>query len=305
MELHQIVAFHRIAQERSITKAAAGLYMSQAALSAKIRVLENELGKKLFVRRGHGVELSDAGRAFEPYAEQILLLLRDSTHAVRTAGSSPTSLSIACTYSVAMSFLPDALDRFSHLHPSVNVSIQAGASNAIFELILSRIVQMGIIARDLRAKGIERVLLGTEPILLVAAPTHPLAQVGKVDLDSLANHRLILSNWGSGYDSFLERIHERLGHRPPPEITMDPTHAAMKMAQQGLGVCFLPKTIVVDELLGGTLKCIEINDLPPVKRELWAIYYPQQKHSAPVAVMIESLKAAMEKLLDDLPGAQG
>jgi DNA-binding transcriptional LysR family regulator len=187
-----------VAQEGSVTRAAARLHMSQPALSAKLRVLERELGSRLFVQQGHGVELSESGKLFLAYAEGALRLVEDGREAVRGTGSSRASLAIACVPSVSLSCLPNALGQFKREHPQVDVTVRSATSTAVFELLLARSVEVAIIAQGLNARGYERVALVKDPIVLVAASGHPLASRSEISLDELSGHHLCPRELGRG-----------------------------------------------------------------------------------------------------------
>lgn len=88
MSLAQVEYFVAVAEEKSVTRAAARLHISQPPLSRSIRLLEEELGANLFERRARGVELSSEGETFMPYAREIL---RSVQRAKRAFGSPPTA----------------------------------------------------------------------------------------------------------------------------------------------------------------------------------------------------------------------
>jgi DNA-binding transcriptional LysR family regulator len=287
-----------VAEERSVTRAAARLHISQPALSAKIGVLERTVGRRLFVRRGHGVELSEAGEVFLAYTESALRLLEDGLDAVRTTGSTPSSVAIGCTPSISLSCMSAVLGRFGKLHPHIGVTVRSASSAAVYELLLARIIQLAVIVRDLHAKGLERVILGTDPILLVAAPSHSLAQRSEIALDELAGQRLILAEWGTGYDTLVEYIHHRRIDPPPTRVQLDPTHAARTMVEQGLGLSFLPHLVVRECLQNGTLRVIGVPELPQMRRQIVAVFHRHSK-LPPLASMIDALEAVLQEFALD------
>jgi len=82
MDFGQIEAFSQVASHSSFSRAAEMLQLTQPSITARIQALERELGEELFERGGRGVKLTDAGRVFLPYAEQILQLLQEGRDAV-------------------------------------------------------------------------------------------------------------------------------------------------------------------------------------------------------------------------------
>src|SRR5919198_2786633 len=86
MHLAQVEAFVEVARQGNLSHAAEALFVTQPALTARLQALESELGTRLFLRSRRGMELTDAGRAFMPYAERALLALRDGRELVAELG---------------------------------------------------------------------------------------------------------------------------------------------------------------------------------------------------------------------------
>ncbi len=82
MDLAQLDAFARVARARSFSRAARALNLAQPTISGRVAALEAELGARIFHRRGHTLELTDAGRALLPYAERMLALRAEGLEAV-------------------------------------------------------------------------------------------------------------------------------------------------------------------------------------------------------------------------------
>src|SRR5437879_6746254 len=120
---------------RRLPGAADALRVTQPAISARIRALEQSLGVPLFIRSQTGLALSAAGRAFRPHAEQLLhavALARQAVHDLRPASGG--ALQLAAALSICTYVLPAVLTRFQAAHPKVLITVRSGPSNDQLEL---------------------------------------------------------------------------------------------------------------------------------------------------------------------------
>src|SRR3712207_6199263 len=120
MQLPQIEGFVEVSRRGSVSRAADALAITQPALTVRLRGLEEELGQPLFVRAARGVRLTDAGRAFLPYAEQALAALSSGRSAVGELGAGDAGeLVIGAAPAVSTYVLPSVLVRFAERFPRV------------------------------------------------------------------------------------------------------------------------------------------------------------------------------------------
>ncbi len=125
MELSQVETFMAVATFGGFHRAAEALHISQPAVSARIKALEESLGVSLFSRSRGGLVVSDAGRTFRPHAEELLryaAVARQAVHQAQPASGTP--LQIAAALSISVYFLPDVLQALPaspphrhHQHP--------------------------------------------------------------------------------------------------------------------------------------------------------------------------------------------
>src|SRR6266516_2405039 len=137
IQLVQVEGFLEVARRGSVSRAAEALFITQPTLTARLQGLERELGTPLFLRTPHGMRLTDAGRAWIPFAERALRALvdgRDALEQVMTASAG--HLMIAAAPAVSTYVLPDLLERFVAAHPRVEVSVRTGHSEDVVELVL-------------------------------------------------------------------------------------------------------------------------------------------------------------------------
>src|SRR5437763_10792075 len=154
MAIPQVEAFLAVGTFGGFRRAAEALRLTQPAVSARIRALEESLGVRLFERGQHGFALSAAGRAFRPPAEQLLqavALARQAVHDLRPRAGG--ALQIAAVLSICTYLLPDVLKRFQDAHPRTLITVRSGHSKEDLEMILRRHATLGLPRAHDHAQG--------------------------------------------------------------------------------------------------------------------------------------------------------
>src|ERR1700689_4549191 len=190
MELRQLSHFVAIAEDGSFTKAARRLNYVQSALSVSVQALERELAVRLFDRTTHRVTLTAAGEALLPAARRTLAAAeeaRDAAAAVK--GVLRGKLRVGIMQSFAFADVPGVLGRFHREHPAVEIQVRpsAGGSAALLEDIRQGGLDIAFTALFDPAPAVDAVPLGSEELVLVAAPQQAPAGRGPVTLDTLVD----------------------------------------------------------------------------------------------------------------------
>jgi DNA-binding transcriptional LysR family regulator len=271
MLLAQVEAFVEVARARSVSRAAESLFVTQPALTARIKRLEAELGAPLFVRTPRGMRLTEAGEAYLPYAVRALDTLADGRRLVNAfEGGGAGRLALGAAPALSTYVLPSILKRFAVSHPRVRVSVRTGHSEEILELVVGEQVELGLV-RALRHPDIESAPLYEDRLVLVADPHHHLAERGRIRLEEIAREQLVLFDRTSSYTELTNALFRGAGIRPEGVMELDNIDAAKKMVQEGFGVALLPQTAVAGELEAGELLQISITNARLPRRQLVAI----------------------------------
>jgi DNA-binding transcriptional LysR family regulator len=271
MLLNQIAAFIETAERQSVSRAAEALFISQPALTARLKALEADLGARLFVRTPRGMRLTDAGSAFLPYAVRALETLTDGrmqVNALERGGAG--RLVIGAAPAVSTYVLPPLLKRFSEGYPRVSISVRTGHSEEILDLVLREQATLGLV-RALQHPDILSTPLYEDRLVLVVDRSHPFAKAGRIGMKDLADEQLVQFDRTSSYRDLTSALFVTAGVSPGGRMELDNIDAAKKMVEQGFGVALLPQTSVTDELDAGTLAEVEIVDAAPVRRKIVAI----------------------------------
>ena len=287
-------SFVEVARRENVSRAAEALFLTQPAITARLKALERDLGVELFVRSSRGMKLSDAGRAFLPYAERTLTTVDEGRQLVAnlrqgTAGA----LVIAAAPAVSTYVLPDILRAFRTTHPHVRLGVRTGHTEEVLEMVLRAEAHVGL-GRPIRHPDIELIPVLDDEMLLVVSARHAFARRGKVRMDELAAERLILFDRTSSYHDLTSSLFRQAGVVPASTLELDNVEAAKKMVQQGLGVALLPRMALASELKSGSLRPVKLIGTQPVHRPIVAL---RRKDAGapmgPVAGFLETLKEVL------------
>jgi DNA-binding transcriptional LysR family regulator len=266
MRLEQLHAFVEVARRGSVSRAAEALYATQPTLTARLKALEQELDAKLFIRSQRGMRLSEAGRAFLPYAERTIDTVSSGRRLLaELARGESGQLALGAAPAVSTYVLPRILTRFRRTHPKVSLAVRTGHSEEVLELVLREQVQIGL-GRALRHPEVEAIPLYEDELVLVVEPEHPFARETEIGPDQLTEVQLILFDRTSSYHRLTSEFFEGVGAVPRGVMELDNIDAAKKMVEQGLGVALLPHTAVSAELDSGSLKTVTLADTPAPRR---------------------------------------
>ncbi len=266
MQLAQVEGFLEVARRGNLSRAAEALFITQPALTARLRALEAEVGSALFRRGRRGMALTDAGRTFLPYAELAIRALRDGAGAIERLPMA-AELVIGAAPAISTYVLPDLLVRYEAANPTVRLSVRTGHSEEILEMAVRGDIEVGLV-RELHHPALETIVLYDDELVLVVEPKHPLARHRRAGLDRVRDARLILFDRTSSYYDLTNALFRPAGSLPRGVLEVDHIDAAKQMVLAGLGIALLPTTAVAGELRDGTLRRIELIGTPRIERRI-------------------------------------
>ncbi len=289
MEIGQLEAFLQVVQHHNFSRAAEALELTQPSLSARILSLEREIGEQLFHRMGRGVRLTDAGRALLPFVERALAGLREGLDAVdSTHRTSTGKLRIGSARAICAYVLPDIVETFRRKHPGVDVAIKTGRSSDVLEMVLAEEVQVGL-TRTIVHADIEVRHLYDEHVVLTTHPSHRFARAGIASIYEVANEPLILYDKDSSYFVLINRVVREAGIVPNVQMDLDSIEATKRMIERGLGISFLPRNSINNEVEIGTLCSITIEEGYNVVLPTSVMVRKSNGHGAVVQAFLDEL----------------
>ena len=307
MEFPQLEAFLEAASRGSFRRAADALYLSQPSVSARIQTLEGEVGVALFHRTARGVRLTNMGQVFLPFAQRSMETLRRGREVLESVCQAPAGiLNMATARVIGTYVLPETLQKFQHLYPETNLHIKVGGSLDVLQMVVDEEVQLGL-ARFMQHPDVDALHLYDEEAVLVVHPDHSFAKTGVAAMFAVAQEPLILydpGDPGSSYFQFINRVCRYAGVTPKVEMNLDSVEAAKNMIQLGLGISFLPRSGVRQELESGTLTLIDVAEVPPVLLPTYVLLRRGQQHG-PVVVAFLNLLQETYKVQIPIPAGNG
>lgn len=270
LQLLQVEGFLEVARRGSVSRAAEALFITQPTLTARLHGLERELGARLFQRTPRGMRLTDAGRAWVPFAERAMRALvegREALEQVKTASAG--HLTIGSALAVSTYILPDLLERFVSRHPRVEVAVRTGHSEDVLEMVLRDDVQLGL-GRAINHPDLDVRPFHREELVLVCAPDHAFAKRRSVTLPEVTNQKLIMFDRTSSYSEITQSAFVTSGVRLRRYMEMDSIEAAKKMVERGIGVALLPRSSVDREVEAGTMRRVKLRGAPPMYNHIAA-----------------------------------
>ncbi len=267
MEFSQLEAFLEAANRGSFRRAADALYLSQPSVSARVQILESEVGVALFHRTARGVRLTDMGRTFLPFAQRSMETLRRGREVLESVRQTSAGiLNMATARVIGTYVLPETLQKFQQLYPDANLHIKVGGSSDVLQMVVDEEVQLGL-ARFMQHPDVDALHLYDEEAVLVVHPGHSFTKTRVATMSQVAQAPLIVydpGDPGSPYFQFINRVCRDAGVTAKVEMNLDSVEAAKNMVRLGLGVSFLPRSAVRREVEFGSLTLIDLAEVPPV-----------------------------------------
>ena len=201
-------------------------------------------------------------------------------------------LNMATARVIGTYVLPGILQKFHEQHPDTNLHIKVGGSSEVLQMVLDEEVQIGL-ARYMQHADVEAIHLYDEEAVLVSHPAHPLGIRGEATMQEVAQETLILydpGDPGSSYFLFINRVCRDAGVTPKVEMNLDSVEAAKNMVELGLGISFLPRSGVRQELERGTLVMIRLTEGQQVRLPTYVLLRRGQHYSPPVLAFLRLLR---------------
>ena len=286
MDFDQLRTFLEVARHKSFSRAGEKLSLTQPAISAQIRSLETEVGAQLFDRSGGKVTFTAAGRLFEPFAEHCLECNQHILMAVGEMQRTPRGeVSISANESTCLYVLPQVFSQFKQLYSRVGLNIIRADRSRTLETVLNREVDFGVIALPVKDSRLNTEWLHKDELVLVAAPGHALVRAGKLRIEDVARHPLLLPKQGRQREQ-IDLLFSIRELKPNIGMELDSSELLKRFVAAGMGIGFAPKSTVAADEQGGVLKILPIESVRLV-RELALVFRKDKSLSRAAQSFIE------------------
>lgn len=264
MENFRLRVFRTVAQSLSFRQAAEELFLTQPAISQNIKALEDELGTALFNRTGGRVSLTPAGAILHGFADRLKLLADEATQAIaEAAGTDLDQLRVGASQTIGQYLLPNLLARFLKLHPRLSIQGTSGNTEEVLLALADQRIDLALIEGPALRSDIKTQPFMEDHMVLVVPPGHDW--IGRdVAAADLAAAAFVTREVGSGSRRVVEAALETLGISPKQlqiTMTLDSTEGLLSAVEAGLGVAFVSRWAVRNQLTLGTLRVAHVAGL--------------------------------------------
>jgi len=293
----QVQTFLEVARQRSVSKAAERLFVTQPAVSMQLRQLEDAFGLALVEPQGRNIQLTAAGEAFATYATAAMGQFKDlEALMAEHVGLKKGRIDLAVV-STAKYFIPSLLVRFGQLFAGIDVNLYIDNRESVLGLLSRNEADLVVMGRAPSHLDCEAIAFATNPLGIVAAPNHPLARRKAVPFKVLSDCRFVVREEGSGTRAAMQRLFD--DNKTPLQVVMAmPSNETIKQAvMAGMGLSFLSLRTVRHELASGHLALLDIQGLPQINH--WFVTHLRSKKLSPTAqafktFLIEQAGALMD-----------
>jgi DNA-binding transcriptional LysR family regulator len=260
MDFRQLEMFHAVAENSSFTLAGRQLFVAQSAISRKIRLLEEELGEKLFKRVNKRIFLTPAGEVMLRYARHIFQDMRNAALEVSDiAQLNRGVIRIGSGMTACMYLLPPIIDKFQSRYPKVEVHVVTGASEKLIPQIRNNTLDVGILTLPVKSPDLEVIPFTTEELVIVTSPRHRvLAKKNNVNAQELKGYPMILFDPGTATRQLIDEYFARLGLEPRIVMASENVATIKPLVRINLGISLLPLPAVATEARRGELHYLRI-----------------------------------------------
>jgi DNA-binding transcriptional LysR family regulator len=253
--------------------------------------MERELGARLFDRLGRKVALTEAGRILEEHALRLFASVTSAREAVADLSELKRgSLVIGASTTPGIYVLPRIIAAFQDKYPRVTLSLRIENSALIEERIRRNEVDLGVVGGHPLRPGEECVTAGLlDELVLIVPPKHAWARRREIQPALVGGQRLLVREEGSATRQVTERALQRAGGQINASMELGHTEAIKQAVMAGLGIAFVSRHAVRDELAAGRLHALRLRGLR-IQRHFHIIHNEARTLSASARAFIELLK---------------
>jgi DNA-binding transcriptional LysR family regulator len=264
MENFRLRVFRAVAHHLNFRMAAEELLLTQSAVTQQIKALESELDVPLFDRAGGRVSLTPAGVALLPFAERLAALSEEAREAIAaTAGGSAGRLALGASQTIGQYLLPKLIAGYLQENPKVEISVLGGNTQTILEALVEHKVQLCLIEGPAMRRDVQVEPFMQDHMVCVVPAGHEWADE-VIDVKALQQAKLVTRELGSGSRRIVEQAFDKAGldlKRLRLVMTFDSTEGLLSAVEAGLGIAFVSRWAVRNQLALGTLKLARVLDL--------------------------------------------
>jgi LysR family transcriptional regulator, low CO2-responsive transcriptional regulator len=281
LTLKQLQTICAVAQSGTIVAAAQAMKATPAALTARIKLLEEDVGVPLFERTGGRLRLTDVGREVVNVAsgiERALAGLENTLNAHRGMQAGRVTVGVV---SAAKYFAPRLIAAFAKEKPRVEIAIIVGNRADIIAALRDGSADIALMGRPPEDFAVTGEIFGPHPQVVIAPPDHALVGRSGIDKSELAEQRFIVREEGSGTRSMFDYFFDGI---PRLSVEIGSNETIKQAVMAGLGLTLISAHTIEAEVAEGRLAVLDIKGLPII-RQLFVVHRADRILTPPVRAM--------------------
>jgi len=266
----QLEAIHEVARNGTVVKAAAALHVTPAALTSRIKLLEEDVGLPLFDRTGNRLRATDAGReavaaaAAAARIERVIADLGDTLDAMKGLHGGRVRFGAIST---AKYFAAELIAAFLRQHEGIDLKLVVGNRAETVESLRNYDIDVAVMGRPPSDFAVESEPFGPHPHVMIAAPEHPLARARRVSKSALATQKFIVREEGSGTRNIFEYfVNAEMIQPPKITVEMSSNETIKQAVMAGLGLSLISAHTIASEVAARRLVVLKVEGLPIVRQ---------------------------------------
>lgn len=282
----QLRIFVEVAKNLSFVRAAETLFLTPPAVTMQIKELESQIGMPLFDRQGKKVTLTTVGEYLVIYARKILALVKEAEITADKLRRAQSGLITVGMVGTSCYFVLPLIAQFQAKYPEVDFKVNTGNSEHMGELLRAGEVDLVIMGRPPKEMKTRAEPFFLNPLVFVAHPQHPLAELQPRNVEDLRFSPLIGRERGSSTRTVLEEF--LMAHNITPQYKMEvEKNEVLKQALlAGLGVSLVSLHTVAYEIRQGLLSILPIEDTPIMRS--WFVVQDSTKSLSPISASFQN-----------------
>ncbi len=299
MDFEQLRTFQHVSRLKSFSRAAEKLGVTQPAISAQIRSLEKEVGARLFDRDGGKVMFTAAGRLFEPFAEHCLQCHSHILVAVNELyRSARGEVSVAASEATSLYILPRVFAQYKKHYTRVNLNIVRSEHLRSVEMVINREVDFAVVSMPVEDPRLVVQAVHRDDMVLAVSPNHPLSAQSTARLEEILKFPLLLLKQGR-QRNLVNTFFSACDVQPRIAMEVDSSELLKRLICAELGMGFLPRANVLDDLHAGLLKIVMVEGMK-LQRELALIHRKDRILTHAAQAFLEIAAGAMDRVYTPL-----
>jgi len=265
MDIVALKTFLEVNRTRHFGRAADNLYVSQSTVSARIKLLEDQIGMPLFVRQRNNIQLTDAGQRLIRYAENIVTNWTRARQEIGISEQDHIPLVAGAASSLWDTILQEWILYLYQANPRLNLHAEVHAADILLRRVLERSMDIAFVFDDPQSPDLECVELANVPLILVSSQANQTTEQAMAD-------NYILVDWGTSFANAHARY---FPDAPIPSMRVMLARLARDMLLKKGGSAYLTKPMVSRYLKKGKIHRVE--DAPVIDRKVYALYHHQHQ----------------------------